>query len=530
MDTLQCPACGSINPGQAMVCQDCNEDLSTIKNVLDTAKQHYNESLALAQSNRLDEAIGQVEAALAITSHDPNYHLLLGTLNAQKENWDGAIVAWERCLSINPDTEKAFHNIEKAQEMIEEEAYEQSKRPFILGAIGAGVAAIIFLLSTGFFAAQYYFKSNENTQLATILQTKAKESNDWRQKFTTLSENFPKEGLQGLLAQVSQWKTLAEQRQKTIEQAEARYKTSVDQRNQEIQKRQKKIQQLESQIANQRKSITQINPLRHSLVVKSKDIEKKDAIMSSQNAILLENKNKISLLTQQVAAALQKVDSSKMNHQTALVKTKSNAGKEIEKLRKEIQTLLDEIAAKDRELTDLEYADNLLVQAIQKFEDNKFSESSSLIQNALDRRKEHAPSLYLQKNIQKILTNPVEEEIHRQIAASRPAMRVKIRSELASRRINQAKNYLGNGEFDNAIKTAQNTLAFIPANSSEAKQCNQLIQKAEKDEADITRQLSEARSYIDDKNFRKAKTLLKDIIKRSPSFTEASVLLGQINQ
>ncbi len=395
MDTLQCPACGSINPGQAMVCQDCNEDLSTIKNVLDTAKQHYNESLALAQGNRLDEAIGQIEAALAITSHDPNYHLLLGTLNAQKENWDGAIMAWERCLSINPDIEKAYHNIEKAHEMHEEEAYEQRKRPYILGAIGAGVAAVIFFASTGFFAAQYYFKSKENTQLTSILETKAKESNDWRQKFTTLSENFPKEGLQGLIAQVSQWKTLAEQRQKTVEQTEARYKTSIDQRNQEIQKRQKKIQELESQIANHRKSITQINPLRHSLVVKSKDIEKKDTIISSQNATLLENKNQINSLTQQLAATRQKVDSNKVSHQNALTETKSSAGEEVENLRIEIQKLLDEIAAKDRELTDLEYADNLLVEAIQKYEANKFSGSSSLVQDGVERRKEHVASLDL---------------------------------------------------------------------------------------------------------------------------------------
>ncbi len=530
MDTLQCPACGTINSGQALVCQECNEDLNTIKNVLDTAKQHYNEALALAQSNRLDEAIGQIEAALAITSHDPNYHLLLGTLNAQKENYDGAIMAWERCLSINPDIEKAYHNIEKAHQMHEEEEYEQRKRPFLLGAIGAGVAAVIFLFSTGFLAGQLYFKNREITQLTSILETKNNETNDWRQKFITLSENFPKEGLQGLLAQVSQWKTLAEQRQITIEQTEARYKTSIDQRNQEIQSRQQKIQELESQIANLRKSITQINPLRHSLVVKSKDIEKKDTVINAQNAKLLENKNQISLLSQQLAAAQQQIDANKASHQDALTQTQSNAGKEIENLRIEIQKLLDQIAEKDRELTDLEYADNLVVEAIQKFEDNKFTESSSLVQNALERRKDHAPSLYIQKNLQTILSNPVEEEVYRQIAANRPSMRTQIRTELANRKINQAMNYLGQGEFDNAIKTAQTTLAFLSADSNEAKQCNQLIQKAEKDEADITRQLSEARIYIDDKNFRKAKTLLKDIIKRSPSFTEASVLLGQIDQ
>ncbi|MGC9328306.1 MAG: tetratricopeptide repeat protein, partial [Candidatus Hinthialibacter sp.] len=273
MDIIQCPACGAINPIQADVCQECHEDLTTVKTMLDTANRHYNEALALAQSGNLDEAVGQAEAAIAMASHNPDYHLLLGTIHAQNENWDQALRAWERCLSLNPDMEKAYRNIEKARAMQEDIEHEKQERPYFLTAIAAVIVAGLLLVTTGYYAYQAYAKNGQIVQLVNAVNEKTSEAAGWKQKFETLNANFPQEGLAGMIAQVEQWKKLAEERAAAIEQQEKRYKEMLDQRNTEIQNQKEVIKERDDTISNLKKTLIQINPLRHEIIQKNKEIE-----------------------------------------------------------------------------------------------------------------------------------------------------------------------------------------------------------------------------------------------------------------
>jgi len=115
METINCPACGTNNPVDAVQCSGCQEDLVAVKELMDSAKTHYNEALALAHSGKLDEATGQIEAALTLFGHNSEYHNLLGTILAQKEQYEGAIRAWERCLALDSGMENAYRNIGKAR-------------------------------------------------------------------------------------------------------------------------------------------------------------------------------------------------------------------------------------------------------------------------------------------------------------------------------------------------------------------------------------------------------------------------------
>lgn len=524
MDTIQCPACGAINPIQAAACQECNEDLNTVRSVIDTANRHYNEALALAQGGRLDEAAGQVEAAIAMASHNLNYHLLLGTIYAQKEEWEEAIRAWERCLAISPETEKAFHNIEKAHQIQEEMERERREKPFFLTSIAAVAVTVFLFITTGFYAYQSYVKNGQISQLIEAVNAKTGESNSWEQKYNALNSNFPKEGLQGLIEQVSQWKTLADQRAVTIEQLEKRYKDTVDQRNKDIQQNQETMKGLQDQILNLKQTITQINPLRQSYTMKTKEAESLQQKITELNTTLEANKKTIGELTQQLSKSQSSLTSNKTGTQSAIQQARAEYDRKIEELRVQVQQLLDQVAQKDREIADIQYADSLSIEAIQLIEKSKFSDASSRIQKALERRKDHTVALSIQQKLDGILKSPVERELQIQINTKQEELRSQVRSQLAVDNIARAKGLLEKGQYGQSIELAKQTVAFLPANSSEVQQCRQLIDQAEEEEATITRQLSEVRGYIEKQDTRKAKALLKEILRKAPSLDEAIAL------
>ncbi len=528
METIQCPACGTLNPLEKSVCQDCGEDLSTVKSVIDAANRHYNQALALAQSGRLDEAAGQLEAAIAMSSHNLNYYLLLGTVHAQNQRWDEAIETWERCLSLNPDTEKAYRNIEKAQQMQEEENAERRDRPFFLTAIFAVIVAVFLLGTTGFYAFQAYAKNKQIGELMGMVDAKNNEAISWQQKYNTLNANFPQDGLQGLLAQLNQWKTLADQRAVSIEQLEKRYKDAMDTRNQEVQQSQTQVQNLEEQVANLKQTLTQINPLRYNLTMKTKESETLQQTVTDLNATLETEKQKTAQLTSQLEKAHKEIAALKANSLVSLDQSRTESDKKIEAQRQQIQQLLDEIGQKDRRLADIQYAGNLVIEAIGQMESNQFSEASALIQKALERRNDDPIALYYQKILQNIVSNPIERELRIQLNNRQNELREQIRTRLAGENLSRARELLGQGQFERAIDTARQTMAFLPADSETTRQCSQLIRQAEEDEATIIRQLSEVRGYVEKQDVRKAKALLKDILRRAPSYEEANALMQEL--
>nr|HQH74532.1 tetratricopeptide repeat protein [bacterium] len=140
MEWILCPSCGTSIQTDLASLGETPEEQQTIKQLIDTANRHYNEALALARAGNLDEALGQAEAAIALAGRNPNYHLLLGSIHAQRGEYEAAIQAWERVISLSPDMENAYNNIDKAQRLLDESLEEQRKRPFLLTAIGAGTS------------------------------------------------------------------------------------------------------------------------------------------------------------------------------------------------------------------------------------------------------------------------------------------------------------------------------------------------------------------------------------------------------
>ncbi|HPA46848.1 MAG TPA: tetratricopeptide repeat protein, partial [bacterium] len=87
--------------------QPGEEQDETVQAIMDSGNRHYNEALALAHAERSDEALAQIQAAISVVGNQPAYHNLLGTLYAQKGLYSEAIAAWQQCLSLDPEMEKA---------------------------------------------------------------------------------------------------------------------------------------------------------------------------------------------------------------------------------------------------------------------------------------------------------------------------------------------------------------------------------------------------------------------------------------
>jgi tetratricopeptide (TPR) repeat protein len=70
----------------------------------ETAEAHARIGMIYLQESQLDSARIEIERSLDLTPDNPEALYYLGTVNATKGDVDGAIAAWERALSLHPDS------------------------------------------------------------------------------------------------------------------------------------------------------------------------------------------------------------------------------------------------------------------------------------------------------------------------------------------------------------------------------------------------------------------------------------------
>ncbi|MFB3786904.1 MAG: tetratricopeptide repeat protein [bacterium] len=529
MEWILCPSCGTSIQTDLAPRGETPEDQQAIKQLIDTANRHYNEALALARAGNLDEALGQAEAAIALAGRNPNYHLLLGSIHAQRGRYEAAIQAWERVLSLSPDMENAYNNIDKAQRLMDETQEEQRKRPFLLTAIGAGTAALFLLLTTAFFGVQSFYKSGKIRDLTVQLENLATQSNNWKQQFETLSQNFPTEGIAGLTGQAENWKKIAGEREKTIAQLQTRHKLDLDKRNLEIQQLTQANTNLQNEANDLRQKVAQINPLNAVIATKNQTIRSLQQQIEKQKEEIQAALAETAQIKDQLAKALAEVQKTRDETHQTLAANRAGADQTLESMRAETQTLRDELAAKDRQILDRQYADSLTVKAAESLRQGEFDAAGELIRKALERSAGHEVALYYKNQIQKILADPIEQEVLRREARNRDALRRQVLGTLAQDNLKEAKSLLDQGRFDQAIALGNRTLTAVPEGSKEAAAFQDLIQQAEQRREYITLLILDAKKYIAARNFKQAETILKRVLKESPSSEEAQSLLQQIS-
>lgn len=528
MDGILCPQCNYENPIEATVCDHCNADLSPVKSIIDTANTHYNRALSFAHEGRLDEALGQLDAAIALSSQNPAYYNLLGTINAQKGLYSEAIQAWQKCLALNPEMEKAFVNIDKARRMEEIQAEEIQQRPMWMTALIAGIAAGIFLLTTLVFGVNLYIKSGRINSLEKDLVAKEKETSSWKSQFESLNAQFPSEGINGVLKKMTQSETLIADRDKRIADLEQKMQRASDNfrdRTNEFRDTIKQLQQDKTDLQQQLKAVENLQAVITQNETQITDLQEQIATLKetvkTANERTETHKNNL-LLAQENVKQLQE------SRDVAIENAQKTNEKEILDLRNQILELRDEIARRERTDADRKYADTRVAESLQYLEQNDFSLAGQNINTALERNPDHPIAKYLRESLDRILDDPLEQEIRRQEKIARETRRTDLKTELIARNLNLAKQHYTTGRYEEAIELAQKTITLKPENSKDMESLRSVISQSEERNKEIVFLLLEAQKKIDAKNYKDADAKLKQIIKLVPNHKEANALLQQI--
>jgi tetratricopeptide (TPR) repeat protein len=83
--------------------------------IVNKAKSHFNTALELAERDRNEEAIAELNNALDLDHSHVNSHVVLGTLYAKMGNLEKAKACWEEALALDPRLQKAREYLGKGE-------------------------------------------------------------------------------------------------------------------------------------------------------------------------------------------------------------------------------------------------------------------------------------------------------------------------------------------------------------------------------------------------------------------------------
>ncbi len=112
-----CPQCKTENRDDRSECYHCNQELSTLRMIVNRARNHYNEALEHAERDRSEEAIRELKHALELDGSFVEAWLVLGTLYAREERFDEAKEAWETAMAQDPRFARGHEYLLKAQHL-----------------------------------------------------------------------------------------------------------------------------------------------------------------------------------------------------------------------------------------------------------------------------------------------------------------------------------------------------------------------------------------------------------------------------
>lgn len=112
---MLCPYCHTENREDRDTCYICGKDLSTIRLVVNKARQHYNDALEHAERGRSAKAIEELQNALDLDRSLTNAHVVLGTLYARDGKFAEARECWETALALQPELKRAHDYLERVE-------------------------------------------------------------------------------------------------------------------------------------------------------------------------------------------------------------------------------------------------------------------------------------------------------------------------------------------------------------------------------------------------------------------------------
>jgi tetratricopeptide (TPR) repeat protein len=528
MDVIICSECGHQNPVEASVCEQCNADLNAIKSIMDTANTHYNEALALAHSGRLDEALGLIEAALALSAQNPEYHNLQGTIYGQKGLYSESIRAWERCLTLNPEMEKAYKNISKARRMEEEAAEEQRKRPFLLTSIATSALALLLLITTAYFGVQSYFASRTIHELSLDKADLSDQIQTVTTQYRALNEKFP-EGLDALLQKVEKLQIVADERQSQMAALTEQRREDAQNHNSQLTQYRNQIKTLQTTNKDLETKLQEVHGLRAKLASQEgKELSLQQKI-SDQATALTDCYTNNDDLTKRISESLLQLQNTRKERDQLLYDLKQEHATTEETFRAEIRNLRDTVATLERKIADIKYADGLVAEAQKNLDRNNFQLAFQNVRDALTRYDEHTLAAQMHESLEIIMSDPVEQELRLQAAVDKEAQRQAKKQQLITAYLEKAASLYKSGEFTDAVEYANRALSLSPT-SGDRERGQRLAAESEERNREIAMLLLEAQKDINENNLKQAQAALKKIFRYTQSNEQANQLMAELSQ
>lgn len=108
-----CPYCQTENREDRESCYACGKDISTLRLVVNKARQHYNDALEHAERGRDKEAIDELKNAIELDWSLVNAHVVLGTMLARNGQFAEARESWQNALALQPEMQRAHDYLER---------------------------------------------------------------------------------------------------------------------------------------------------------------------------------------------------------------------------------------------------------------------------------------------------------------------------------------------------------------------------------------------------------------------------------
>lgn len=137
---MLCPYCQTDNREDRETCYTCGKDISTIRLVVNKARQHYNDALEHAERGRTSEAIEELKNAIDLDWSLVNAHVVMGTLYARTGEFARAREAWKNALALQPELERAHDYLERVDSV---EAALPTMRAYRWAAMGLLLLSVV---------------------------------------------------------------------------------------------------------------------------------------------------------------------------------------------------------------------------------------------------------------------------------------------------------------------------------------------------------------------------------------------------
>ncbi len=502
-----------------------NQD-DTVQAIIDSGNRHFNEALSLAHAGRLDEALAQVQAAISIVGNQPEYYNLLGTIQAQKGLYSEAIDAWQRCLSLDPEMEKAARSIERARLMEEEAVEEATKRPYVMWATGGvvvGVLSLVVVVFLGYKAWSYH-------STAVTLSGKVEQLRD---------ANMEMKG------QLDVFKTLPPDQYFQIQKRKEETETQVAELRQQIER-------LNQQHANKLAATQQeIGSIKADLETKTQEYLKlvedyneavllKGDLAAAQSKLEIAN-GKIADLQRQLSetnAEMQKardqlaqvraqIAQTEQQGEQAVMQEQQRKIAQMEELQKKLAERDQEVLSLRRHLDNMRAANSKTLLALEALEENEFEKAENELERALEFVSGEPLATALHKKVTAILNDPVEQARLREEAERREEERAERVQRYISQYRAKGEEQLSKGLYEEAAESFRRALE-LAGKEQTREEIEGLLSRAEEGKARLVLLLDEAHEAMEQGDLAAAQRALKNVLDEQPGHPKARRLLDEM--